>query len=36
MLRNTIIQASFMIIGIISLILMLIYLIIESKRYLCD
>ena len=36
MLHNTIIQASFMTSGIISLILMLIYLIIESKRYLCD
>ena len=33
MLHNTIIQASFMTSGIISLILMLIYLIIESKRY---
>ena len=36
MLHSTIIQASFMTSGIISLILMLIYLIIESKRYLCD
>ena len=36
MLHNAIIQASFMISGIISLILILIYLIIESKRYLCD
>ena len=36
MIRNTPIQASFMTSGIISLILMLLYLIIESKRYLCD